>query len=83
MLKSIKEFFRSSMSPPGQTEPKRSRKDIRLAACALLLELAHADDEFTEDERQHLMKLPKASEAATVRLQWDEVEGRDVAEARA
>jgi uncharacterized tellurite resistance protein B-like protein len=29
-------------------------KDMRLAACALLLELAHADGEFTEDERQHL-----------------------------
>jgi uncharacterized tellurite resistance protein B-like protein len=28
--------------------------DIRLAACALLLELAHADDEFTRDERAHL-----------------------------
>ena len=54
MLGSIKKFFRSSMSPSAQTEPKQSRKDIRLAACALLLELAHADDEFTEDERQHL-----------------------------
>ncbi len=54
MLESIKKFFRSSMSPPAKTEPRQSRKDIRLAACALLLELAHADDEFTEDERQHL-----------------------------
>ena len=54
MLESIKQFFRSSMSPPTRAEPGVVNKDIRLAACALLLELAHADDEFTEDERQHL-----------------------------
>ena len=52
MLESIKNFFRSSMSPPPE-EPE-SRKDLRLAACALLLELAHADQEFTDDERQHV-----------------------------
>ena len=54
MLESIMKFFRSSMSPPPEAEPSVAKKDIRLAACALLLELAHADDEFTDDERQHL-----------------------------
>jgi uncharacterized tellurite resistance protein B-like protein len=54
MLDAIKKFFGSSMSPSTEAEPQEARKDIRLAACALLLELAHADDEFTEDERQHL-----------------------------
>src|SRR5688572_16145168 len=54
MLESIKRFFRSSMTPPAKAEPTHSRKDIRLAACALLMELAHADDDFTEDERKHL-----------------------------
>ena len=54
MLDAIRKFFGSSMSPSTEAEPQRARKDIRLAACALLLELAHADDEFTEDERQHL-----------------------------
>lgn len=57
MLDAIRNFFRSSMSPPaeasGPSEPS-SKKDLRLAASALLLELAHADDEFTEDERQHV-----------------------------
>jgi uncharacterized tellurite resistance protein B-like protein len=42
------------MSPPDKTEAHASRKDIRLAACALLVELAHADDQFTDDERKHL-----------------------------
>ncbi|MDE0899732.1 MAG: TerB family tellurite resistance protein [Longimicrobiales bacterium] len=54
MLNSIKKFFSSSMSPAPETDQKEAAKDIRLAACALLLELANADDEFTDDERQHL-----------------------------
>jgi uncharacterized tellurite resistance protein B-like protein len=54
MLESIKSFFRSSMAPPSKAEPSASRKDIRLAACALMMEMAHADDEFTDDERRHL-----------------------------
>ena len=54
MLDSIKKFFRSSMAPPASSEPAASRKDIRLAACALMMEMAHADDEFTADERTHL-----------------------------
>lgn len=54
MLQSIKSFFASSMTPPAETEASGGGKDIRLAACALLLELANADDEFTDDERQHL-----------------------------
>ena len=54
MLQSIKRFFASSMTPAPEAEPTAARKDIRLAACALLLELASADDEFTDDERRHL-----------------------------
>ncbi len=54
MLESIKNFFRTSMSPPSQGDANEAKGDIRLAACALLLELAHADSEFTDDERQHL-----------------------------
>lgn len=54
MLDAIKNFFRTSMSPPPEANEQASRKDLRLAACALLLELAHADNEFTDDERQHV-----------------------------
>lgn len=54
MLESIKRFFRTSMSPHPEAEPAAAKKDLRLAACALLLELAHADREFSEDEREHL-----------------------------
>ena len=53
MLESIRSFFRRSMVPQP-VEDNEKGCDIRLAACALLLELAHADDEFGEDERAHL-----------------------------
>lgn len=54
MLNAIKNFFSSSMTPSSESPDPSGAKDIRLAACALLLELANADDEFTDDERQHL-----------------------------
>ncbi|MDH3271397.1 MAG: TerB family tellurite resistance protein [Gemmatimonadota bacterium] len=54
MLSSIKKFFSAQMTPAPEADPSKSSKDIRLAACALLLELANADEEFTDDERQHL-----------------------------
>jgi len=54
MFDSIKSFFHASMSPEPHVQPEAASKDLRLAACALLLELAHADDEFTDDERQHV-----------------------------
>lgn len=45
-------------SPSGQpgdaTDPDRS---LKLAACALLLEMAHADDEFSEPERRQIEAL--------------------------
>ena len=54
MLDAIKNFFLSSMSPAERAEPAQARRDMRLAACALLLELAHADDEVSDEERLHL-----------------------------
>lgn len=51
MLESVRAFFGASMAPPAATPEK---KDVRLAACALLLELAYADDTFTDQERRHL-----------------------------
>ncbi len=37
---------------PGGKDSREHR--LRLAACALLLEVAHADDTFTADERAHI-----------------------------
>lgn len=58
MLEAIKRFVADriagaesgSQRPEGQSGPSA----IQLAACALLLELAHADDEFSPVERAHI-----------------------------
>ena len=50
---SIRSFFHAAMFPDSPN-PQIRRRDTRLAACALLLELANADDDFTKAERRHL-----------------------------
>lgn len=55
MLDSIKAFFSTKVKPedvPGESGDMDAR--IRLAACAMLLELAHADEEFSDEERKHI-----------------------------
>jgi uncharacterized tellurite resistance protein B-like protein len=64
-MDSIRSFFARAMKPNGLTEngvhvpagtasEDETRRRLHVAACALLLELAHADDEFTEAERFHI-----------------------------
>lgn len=60
----IRSFFERNMELPGSSDGGRSSPDdgagddaserVQLAACALLLELAHADDEFSDVERMHI-----------------------------
>ncbi len=54
MMESIKSFFQNNMAEVDREESEAQSAELRLAACALLLELAHADDEFTDGERVHL-----------------------------
>jgi uncharacterized tellurite resistance protein B-like protein len=61
MLEGIKSFFDRNIAQAAGPEcledavPSGAQPDrVPLAACALLLELAHADDEFTADERAHI-----------------------------
>jgi uncharacterized tellurite resistance protein B-like protein len=54
MLDSIFAFFQKSMVPSETTEGLEKSRDIRMAACALLLELAYADHDFNADERSHM-----------------------------
>jgi uncharacterized tellurite resistance protein B-like protein len=53
-MESIRQFFMANMAEPEAAGDDALPADLRLAACALLLELAYADDEFTEDEQIHL-----------------------------
>lgn len=58
MSNPFKKFFEERMAPDqaGKTngESKPRHDPLHIAACALLLELAHADDEFTASERDHI-----------------------------
>jgi len=59
----FRNFFASKMhiasgKPNGHSDtggaPPDAKQRLHIAACALLLELAHADDEFSESERLHI-----------------------------
>lgn len=39
---------------PAADPADRAQRELRIAACALLLELAHADQQFSAEERHHL-----------------------------
>ena len=58
MLKSIRSFFDSQMAQPttadGEVDSAADGHAVQLAAAALLLELAHADDEFSPEERSYI-----------------------------
>jgi len=56
MLEALKALLAGgSPAPEDATEPTSGRPAaLPVAACALLLEVAHADREFTDDERRHI-----------------------------
>lgn len=70
MLDAIAKFFKERLAPSGaaaspdadRTAQSGASADtappaVDLAACALLLELAHADEEFSDAERDHLEEV--------------------------
>jgi uncharacterized tellurite resistance protein B-like protein len=62
MWDAIRSMFQTKMSHPEDPDPEIREADLKLASCALLLELAYADDEFSDAERDHLR--------GAVRRQW-------------
>src|SRR5687767_2920458 len=58
MTNPFKKFFEERMAADAQPstngEARRGHDPLHIAACALLLELAHADDEFSDAERDHI-----------------------------
>lgn len=57
MIDAIKRFFQERVADRPGSESGESRSAVRIATCALLLEVAHADDEFTDDERETIARL--------------------------
>ena len=55
MLDSLKSFFNRHAGPaPAGAHRDEATKRLHVAACALLLEMAHADGTFSEEERAHI-----------------------------
>ena len=54
MFGSLKSFFEDNMAPVEEADDAQR---LRVATCALLLEVAHADDEYSSDEVQTIMAL--------------------------
>ena len=58
MIDRIKSFFSREMAlPDSEAAGEPSAEELRVAACALLLEVAYADDDFSAGERKHLRGL--------------------------
>ncbi len=51
MLDTLRMLIADSLPAVPDVDPPIHAGDIRVAACALLLEVAHADQRFTRDER--------------------------------
>jgi uncharacterized tellurite resistance protein B-like protein len=70
MLNSLSRFFENRLAPSDDAQDDETR--LRIATCALLLEAAHADDEFSDAERSTISQLVGArfqlSEAQTLEL---------------
>ena len=58
MLAAIRALFSRGRNSEGANDlPAAAVDPVHLAACALLLDIAYADGEFTEQERQHLEEV--------------------------
>jgi uncharacterized tellurite resistance protein B-like protein len=59
MLDALKALFARDRAARDAASPRPAGPDrgLQVAACALLLEMAHADDEFSEPERRHVEEL--------------------------
>jgi len=84
MLDGIRSFFESRITPPAQSEATEAggEEGVQLAAAALLLELAHADDEFSPEERTYIegalarqFDLDEDEVADLIRLAGEERQG--------
>ena len=66
MFESIRSFFAHRLEGgKGAASPDR----VKVAACALLLELAHADDDFSDEERARILRAAREMGVAEGDLQ--------------
>jgi uncharacterized tellurite resistance protein B-like protein len=59
MIDLVKKFFGKSRSDVSEAGKEITSHDVRIATCALLLEMAHIDGEFSESERESIINIIK------------------------
>jgi uncharacterized tellurite resistance protein B-like protein len=57
MLEKIKDFFSNKISVEQSAGPVDIQRNLRVATCALLIEMASIDDEFETAERDRIINL--------------------------
>lgn len=59
MLDSIKSFFTGATANAPKDANQATEHDVRVAACALFLEMAHIDEKFTAAEMETVLAIVK------------------------
>jgi len=60
MIDIVKKFFRKTPQYTSQGKQGDESHDIRIATCAVLLEMANIDGEFSESEKEHVISALKS-----------------------
>jgi uncharacterized tellurite resistance protein B-like protein len=61
MIENIKKFFSEKIDTSEHRSTERSERSVPVATCALLLEMANADSEFSDEERDNIISILKSS----------------------
>jgi len=82
MIDNIKNFFTEKIDTSDQDSPESSDRSVSIATCALLLEMAHADSEFSQSESDNIIAILKSEfdmteEDATELLNLAELERKE------
>ncbi|UCD87713.1 MAG: TerB family tellurite resistance protein [Desulfobacterales bacterium] len=59
MIDLVKRFFNKGREEGLSVREAGTSHDIRVATCALFLEMSHIDGEFSESEREYIMSILK------------------------
>ena len=59
MIDLVKRFFSKAVQDSATTPQGATSHDIRIATCALFLEMSHIDGEFSESERDYVVSILK------------------------
>jgi len=59
MIDVVKRFFNKATSKVNEASGRNTEHDIRVATCALFVELAHIDEKFTQEEMNTIVSILK------------------------